>query len=48
MGTAARGFLLLWDGEAELRAASVVLMAGVEAHLIGSCGLDVWVEHGHI
>ena len=48
MGAGASGFLLLGQGEAELLAAPIVLLARVEAHQVGSGGLHVGVEDHHV
>lgn len=41
-------FLLVWDGEAELLAASVVFMAGVKAYQVGGCRLNMRIKDGDI
>lgn len=48
MGAGASGLLLLGQGEAELLAAPIVLLARVEAHQVGSGGLHVGVEDHHV
>lgn len=48
MGTGTFGLLLLRQGEAKLLAAPVVLLAWVEAHLVGSSGLNMSVKDHNI
>lgn len=48
MSAATFRFLLIWNGKAELLAASVVFLAWVEADLIGRCGLNMRVKDGDI
>lgn len=48
MCTATFRLLLVWNGKAELLAAPIVFMAGVEAYLVGRCGLNMRVKDGDI
>lgn len=39
---------LVWYGKAELLAASIIFITGVESNLVGSCRLDMNVKYGNV
>lgn len=39
---------LVWYGKAELLAASIIFITGVESNLVSSCRLDMNVKYGNI
>ena len=41
-------FLLAWDGEAELLAASIIFLTWVKTDLVGRCGLDMSIKYGDV
>lgn len=48
MGTSAFRSLLVWNGKAELLAASIVFVAWVKSYQVGRCRLDMCVKDGDV